>query len=325
MPSVEETAIASSRRGSLAAGFAHAAITTVAGALLPIVTRYGATRIDPLLFCSGSALVAAVCALPMLCSGEGFGTLLDSRYRLPLAAISLAGTFLPSLAMVYGMRRVGAVSAVLLLQTEPVYSLAIATLVVGEAPSPRQVIATVTILAGIVSAFWGGAGLDLNRAALMVALTPLMWQVSHVISLRVMPPLRPISVTAARNAHAAVLLTALVVGCRPSALGQLAHFNVIATLLATGAIVYFIGTLTWYGAISRLSLSWTTAVVVPGVPVLSVMFAALFLGERTGLRQFAAIAVAVAGILGLVLGSNPSRRHAAEIEAIEVPAPPGAA
>jgi drug/metabolite transporter (DMT)-like permease len=324
VPSVDETAIAS-RTGSLAAGFAQAVITTATGALLPVVTRYGATHIDPLLFCSGSALVAAACALPILRNGDGFGILTDPRYRWRLAAISLAGSFLPSLVMVYGMRRVGAVSAVLLLQTEPVYSLAIATLVVGEDPSPRQVIATATILTGIVSAFWSGAGIDLNRAALMVALTPLMWQVSHVVTLRVMPPLRPVSVTAARNAHATVLLAALVAVYRPSSLGQLAHFNVVATLLATGAIVYFIGTLTWYGAISRLSLSWTTAVVVPGVPVLSVVFAALFLGERTGMRQFAAIAIAVAGILGLVLGADPSRRHAAEIEAIEVPAPPGAA
>ncbi|HKD69612.1 MAG TPA: DMT family transporter [Candidatus Binataceae bacterium] len=311
--------------GPLAAGITQAVITTVTGAMLPIVTRYGATHIDPLLFCAGSALVAAVCALPMLRNGDGFGALIDPRYRLRLAAISLAGSFLPSLAMVYGLRRVNAVSAVLLLQTEPVYSLAIATLVVGEAPSLRQMIATATILLGIVSAFGGGAGIDISAIALLVALTPLMWQVSHAITLRVMPPLRPISVTAARNAFAAILLGGLLALRSPSALRQLEQLNVVATLLTTGAIVYFIGTLTWYGAISRLSLSWTTAVVVPGVPVLSVLFAVVFLGERTGIRQLAAIAVAIAGILALVLGSDPSRPRAAQIEAIEVPAPPGAA
>jgi drug/metabolite transporter (DMT)-like permease len=302
-----------------------AAITTAAGALLPIITRYGATHIDPLLFVAGSALVAALCALPMLREGEGLGTLIDTRYRFRLAAISLAGTFLPSLTMVYGMRRVDAISGVLLLQTEPIYSLAIATLVVGEAPTARQVMATATILAAIVSAFWGGAAMKLTGAALLVALTPLMWQISHVITLRVMPPLRPISVTAARNAHSAVLLAAMAALSSPAAVTQLAHFNVIATLIANGAIVYFIGTLTWYGAINRLSLSWTTAFVVPGVPVLSVVFAALFLGERTEARQLVAIAIAIAGILGLALGSDPSRPHAAELETIEVPAPPGAA
>jgi drug/metabolite transporter (DMT)-like permease len=316
--------VAAARAGSLPMGIAMAAITTACGGLLPIITRYGATHVDPLLFCSGAALIAAVCTIPILRGGEGLGVLHDHRYRFPLAAISIAGTFLPSLAMVYGLRRVNAVSAVLLLQIEPVYSLAIATLVVGEAPSIRQVVATTAILVGIISAFWGGAGIDINYAALMVALTPLMWQVSHVITLRVMPPLRPIAVTAARNVYAAALLVALLALRRPAALGQLAHLNVVMTLLATGAIVYFLGTLTWYGAISRLSLSWTTALVVPGSPVLALVFAALFLGEQAGTRQIAAIAVAVAGILGLVLGSDPSRPHAAEIRAIEIPAPPGA-
>ena len=33
----------------------------------------------------------------------------------------------------------------------------------------------------------------------------------------------------------------------------------IGTLIVSGAVVYFLGTLTWYGAISRLSFSWTTA------------------------------------------------------------------
>ncbi|MGO9061753.1 MAG: DMT family transporter [Candidatus Binataceae bacterium] len=312
------------RDGALAVGIGFAAVTTGAGALLPIITRYGATHIDPMLYCAGSAVVATICSLPLLGAGDGLGTLLNPRYRWRLMAISLAGTFVPSLCMVYGMRRVSAITGVLLLQTEPIYSLIVATLVVGEIPAPRQVIATGLILVGIFSAFWGAGSLQLTAPALMVALTPLMWQLSHVITLRVMPPLRPISVTAARNSHASLLLAALVFATNPSALGELGHLYVIGTLVVSGAVVYFLGTLTWYGAIKRLSLSWTTAVVVPGVPVLSLIFAAVFLGERAGMRQFVAIAVAVTGILGLVLGADPARRGATEIEAIEIPAPPGA-
>jgi drug/metabolite transporter (DMT)-like permease len=312
------------RKGAFAIGITLAAVSTASGALFPIVTRYGAMHIDPLLFCAGSAIVGAMCALPWLGVGDGLGTLFDRRYRLRLAAISVAGTFVPSLLMVYGLRHVNAVTAVLLLQTEPIYSLIVAMLVVGEVPAPRQVVATGLILAGIFSAFWGAGGLDLSLPALMVALTPLMWQLSHVITLRVMPPLRPVSVTAARNCHASLLLAALVIATNPSALRQLGQFYVIGSLILSGAVIYFLGTVTWYGAISRLSLSWTTAVVVPGVPVLSVVLAAVFLGERAGMRQFVAIAIAVAGILGLVLGSDPSRLGAPEIEAIEVPAPPGA-
>lgn len=312
------------RKGALAIGVALAALSTAAGALLPIVTRYGAINLDPLLFCAGSAIVGAICALPWLSAGDGLGALFDRRFRLRLAAISLAGTFVPSLFMIYGLRHVNAVTGVLLLQTEPIYSLIVAILVVGEVPAPRQMIATGIILAGIFSAFWGTGGLNLGVPALMVALTPLMWQLSHVMTLRVMPPLSPVSVTAARNCHASLLLAALVFATNPSALGQLAHFYVIGTLAVSGAVVYFLGTLTWYGAIQRLSLTWTTALVVPGVPVLSVIFAAVFLGERAGIRQYAAITIAVVGILTLIMGSDPSRPAAMEIEAIEVPAPPGA-
>jgi len=312
------------RRDGLAAGLALVAVTTAAGALLPIVTRYGATHIDPLLFCSGSAIVAAACALPLMRTADGFAALFDRRYRWRLMAISLVGTFGPSLIMVYGMRRVSAVTGVLLLQIEPIYSLVIATVVVGEAPSLRQVIATGVILAGVFSVFWGGAGLEISGPAIMVALTPLMWQMSHAVTLRVMPPLSPISVTAARNFYAAILLAAFLLAINPAALGQLSEFQVVGTILTTGAVVYFLGTLTWYGAISRLSLSWTTALVVPGVPVLSVAFAAALLGERAAMRQFVAIGIAMAGILGLLLGSDPSRPGAAAIDAIEIPAPPGA-
>ncbi len=312
------------RKGALAIGITLAAISTASGALFPIVTRYGAINIDPLLFCAGSAIIGAICALPGLGAGDGVGALFDRRYRARLTAISLAGTFVPSLFTIYGLRHVNAVTSVLLLQTEPIYSLIVAMLVVGEIPAARQVIATGLILAGIFSAFWGAGGLELGLPELMVALTPLMWQVSHVITLRVMPPLRPVTVTAARNCHASILLAALAIAANPSSLSELGRFYVVGTLIISGAVVYFLGTLTWYGAISRLSLSWTTAVVVPGVPVLSVIFAAVFLGERAGMRQVIAIAIAVAGILGLVLGSDPSRPGAPEIEAIEVPAPPGA-
>jgi drug/metabolite transporter (DMT)-like permease len=265
------------RKGALAIGITLAAMSTASGALFPIITRYGAMNIDPLLFCAGSAIVGATCALPWL--GTGLRVLFDRRYRMRLAAISLAGTFVPSLFMVYGLRHVNAVTGVLLLQTEPIYSLIVAMLVVGEVPAQRQMIATGLILAGIFSAFWGAGGLNLALPELMVALTPLMWQLSHVITLRVMPPLRPVTVTAARNCHASILLAALVIGTNPSALRELGQFYVVGTLIVSGTVVYFLGTLTWYGAISRLSLSWTTAVVVPGVPVLTVVFAAVFLGE----------------------------------------------
>lgn len=306
-----------------AAGIVLALVSTVAGALLPIMTRYGALHVDPLLFCSGSNLVAASCVLPLLQATDGIGMLVDRRYRLRLIAISLMGTFMTGLALVYGMRRVNAISGVLLLQTEPIYSLVIATWVVGEAPSQRQVMATGLILTGVFSAFWNGGGVAMSVPAVALLVTPLMWQLSHAITLRVMPPLSPTCVTAARYGYAGLLLIALLLAIHPAALAQLGRADVLGTLLASGSLVGFVGTLSWYGAIRRLSLSWTTALVVPGIPLLSIAFAIAFLGEPATARELIAIGLAVLGVLGLVLGSDPSRKSAPIIEAIEAPVPPG--
>jgi drug/metabolite transporter (DMT)-like permease len=88
---------------------------------------------------------------------------------------------------------------------------------------------------------------------------------------------------------------------------QLAIPAVFVPIAFTGAFVYFLGSFTWYGAISRLSLAWTTALVIPAVPIVSLIFAAIFLGERPGPHEIAGIAVAMLGIVTLVAGTNAQR------------------
>ena len=66
-------------------GFALAIANTLIGATQPILTRYAAVRLDPILFCAAVTTIAAVCALsycPMswiggACSG-GFPRLIVS-------------------------------------------------------------------------------------------------------------------------------------------------------------------------------------------------------------------------------------------------------
>jgi len=44
-------------------GFALAIANTLIGATQPILTRYAAVRLDPILFCAAVTTIAAVCAL----------------------------------------------------------------------------------------------------------------------------------------------------------------------------------------------------------------------------------------------------------------------
>jgi drug/metabolite transporter (DMT)-like permease len=294
-------------RNAVAAGLLFALSNVAISALQPVITRYAALRIDPLLFCASSVMIAAVCAAAMLtCTGE-ISLLLDLRYLPRLVAISALGTVATTLALVYGLRKIDAVAGVILLEIEPVYSLILATVFVKERPSKRQLLATAAILAAISYVFGAAHAFRPLYAAILILITPMFWQSSHVLALKVMPPLTPRVITGARYIYAAFALLAIMLGFAQGSLAMLAVPGVLVPVVFTGALVYFMGSFTWYGAISRLSLAWTTALVIPAVPVVSLIFAIIFLNERPDPQELAGLALAVIGMLALVFGSDARR------------------
>jgi len=292
---------------TVAAGLAFALSNVSISALQPVITRYGALRIDPVLFCAGSVTIAAICAAAMLAWTGEIRLLGDRRYLLRLLAISMAGTVATTLALIYGLRQLDAIAGVILLETEPVYSLMLATIFLGERPSARQLLATVLILAAIGIVCGTGHGFRPLYAAGLILITPLCWQTSHVLSLCVMPPLSPRVITGARYVYAAIALGIALVVFDRSSIAELTVAAVFMPIMFTGALVYFMGSFTWYGAISRLSLAWTTALVIPAVPIVSLILAIIFLGERPGPHEIVGITLAVIGILALVIGSDAGR------------------
>jgi drug/metabolite transporter (DMT)-like permease len=304
-----------------AVGLTMAALTTIIAAMQPVLMRYGAVRLDPLLYAAGCAVVAAFCVLPVLHLRGELGVLINPRYRMRLLGLSMAGTVVTTLTLVFGLRRIDAIPGTLLLQSEPVYSLLLATLFIGERPSLRQVAATIIVLCGIGSVLGAGGAYSPPWAAVLVGVTPLFWQTAHILSLPVMPPLSPVCITGARYGYAAVVLALVLAALNPSALADLRDPAVLVTIIATGAVVYFLGSLTWYAAINRLSLTWTTALVIPGVPLLSTLFAIIFLGERATARELIGILVSIGGVLLLVLGADGVRRapSATQAEALHHP------
>jgi drug/metabolite transporter (DMT)-like permease len=283
----------------------------------PVIMRYGALNIDPLVFCAGTVGFAACGAVAMLAWSGELRLLLDRTYLPRLLGVSMAGTVATTLTLIYGLAKIDAVAGVILLESEPVYSLLMATAFLGERPSLRQLAATATILAGIGSVVGAGRAFSPFYAAALVFITPLFWQTSHVLSLRVMPPLTPRCLTGARYIYAAVVLVVIALVGEPRALSQLAEWHVLAVVCFAGVFVFLLGSLTWYGAISRLSLAWTTAFVIPGVPILSFLFAMIFLGEHPSRREIFGIAIAICGVAMLVIGADASRPSRVAGEAAE--------
>jgi drug/metabolite transporter (DMT)-like permease len=321
MSAVAEAAERARRARAFQVGVTCCIINTILGAGQPVITRWGAIHLDPLLFCSGSVTFAALCTVALLLYTGELGLIADRRYRFRLFGVAMAGTVMTSLTVTYGLTRIGAVAGVLLMQTEPIYSLILSTIFVGERPSARQMLATATILVGIGSVFAAGGSFSPLWASAIIFATPLFWQTSHVIGLKLMPPLTPTSIIGGRFLYAAIVLSAMLLVFRRESLVQLADPVSLGVILVTGFFIYFLGGLTWYGAISRLSLAWTTALVVPGIPILSILFAVMFLGERATTREAVGILISVGGVLALILGADPHRKHPASeaAEAIHEP------
>jgi drug/metabolite transporter (DMT)-like permease len=294
-PITNETAV---RARAFQVGLALCIINTIIGAGQPVITRWGAVHLDPLLFCTGATVFATLCTIPVLHFTGELGLIFDQRYRGRLFMVATAGTVMTSLTLTYGLTRIGAVAGVLLMQTEPVYSLVLSTIFVGERPSLRQILATATVLVGIGSVFAGGGSFSPLWASAIIFTTPLFWQTSHVM-----------------------VLTSLLLIFRRDSIVQLADPTTLGVIIFTGFFVYFLSGLTWYGAINRLSLAWTTALVVPGIPILSILFAVMFLGERATRREVVGILISVSGVLALVLGADPHRKQPASeaAEAIHEP------
>ncbi len=293
-----------------------AAATTAIAALQPVAMRFGATATAPLIFGALAVGSAALCATLVLGLRGKLPQLTARKYAPRLFLLSISGTLATTLLLIYGLQKIDAVAGVILLEAEPIYSLILASAFLHERPSRRQLLATITILAGIGSVLGAGRAFSPLYAAALVFLTPLFWQISHVISLRLMPPLEPLTVTGARYIYSAIVLLPCAALIDYSLLPQLG-FEIILSGCLTGAFVYFLGSLIWYGAISRLSLAWTTALVIPGVPILSFAFAILLLDEHPTVHEIVGIAIAIAGVAALVTAKGA--RRAVTIEAAHQP------
>jgi drug/metabolite transporter (DMT)-like permease len=103
--------------------------------------------------------------------------------------------------------------------------------------------------------------------------------------LKRLPGLAPPLLTGARYVFGGVVLFfywALRAG--PATLPPLdVLVPLLPVLVLQGLITFYVGTMLWYGAITRLDLARTAAIVVPSIPILSLGASFLLLGEIASL------------------------------------------
>lgn len=283
------------------AGLVFAALCALSSAFVPGMAKLSTGQADPLAVAALTTLFAAAAAAVVL-GARGELTLLLRRDLAPrLVLIGALGTTLAFFLYFQGVRRTSAIDAALCLQIEPVYAILVSWLVLGHRPTLRRVGAVAILLAGIFLAVRGGGFQDPLGVALLLA-TPLCWQASHLVVLRGLPGVAPPVLTGARYLYGGLLLSAgwLASGGAASLPKGDALARLLPVLAIQGVVLSYVGTLLWYQAIARLDLARATAIVVPSVPVLSLVVTFVLVGEVPTAAQWVGMALTASGVLAFV-------------------------
>jgi drug/metabolite transporter (DMT)-like permease len=261
--------------------------------------------LDALGVAAGTTFFAALAALVHLAFRRELGILVARGRVLRLAALAAIGTALPLFLYFEGARRSSAILAALCVQIEPAYSLGLAWLALGQRPRGARVLAVGVILFGIALAV-GTRGVAASPGTLLLLVTPLCWQLSHLLALRGLGGVSAGGLTAARYVYgAAIVVTVRLLRGGDDELPDAEALAALLPVLALqGVALYWFGTFLWYHTILRLDLARATAIVVPSVPVLSLAASFLLVGEIPTPVQLAGIVLAAAGVLALALAGD---------------------
>jgi drug/metabolite transporter (DMT)-like permease len=311
------------------AGLVFAALCVLNSSFVAAVAKLTTAGAAPLFVAAATTAFGGLAAAGVLGLRGELHWLVSRDVGPRLAGVGLLGTTLAFLLFFEGAKRATAIDTVLCLQTEPLYSLVFAWVFLGHRPTRRRVAAAAVLALGILLAVGrGGDGRSEPFGLALLLVTPVCWQVSHLVVLRGLTGVAPPVLTGARYIVGGALLGLawLASGAETGLADPAAELPRRLPLLALqGVVLSYAGTLVWYQAITRLDLARTTAIVVPSIPVLSIAVSFVLLGEVPSAQQWLGLALTASGVLAFVTAPHATdalERVPAPTAPIAVPAEP---
>lgn len=276
-------------------GFIFALSDVFFAGLFPVITKFGVGFINPVFFAAISALIGAGFLIIVLKFRGELKQLFSRELVLNLLLIAFFGTFVTSILFFYGSTMTSGINASILLQVEPIYSIVLSFFLLSELIRKKQIAITLLILGGTMIVLYNGV-LSINLGDILILLTPLFWQIGHVLARKTFEKTSTYVVAAARVFYGGLLL--FIVSLIPG-FGEyqfLTDPGIMLIFLFQGIIVYVGSMIVWYEAIGRINLSKATAIIAP-YPVFSVILAWIFLGETVSIYQIVGLAIILVGII----------------------------
>ncbi len=293
------------RQGGIGAGL----IAVCLWGLAPVATRALVFQLAPLALLTLRQLLAASVLLPW---AVPVMRRIGARDMPRFAAAGLLGMIGYNLPVTVGLQWLPASSAGLLLATEPVWVLVISYVFLGERAGRRVLLGSGVALAGVAviagpSALSSGYGMRAVAGAALVLLATMAFGGYTVVLRPLSEQYGPVPATAVSTVLGAVPYLAFVGPLWPSRLSQPAWAELL--FLALGSTVA--GMLLWNQAIVRGGSARISRLLYLE-PVVSVLGAMVFLGERATAAVLVGGVLVIAGVL-MTVGSGHSGRRPAPV------------
>ena len=290
------------RTGGLGAGL----IAVCLWGLAPVATRSLVHELAPLPLLTLRQLLAAGVLLPWAVPAL---RRIDARDLPRFIVAGLLGMVGYNLPVTVGLQWLPASSAGLLLATEPVWVLVIGLVFLGERAGPRVLAGTGVALAGVAviagpAALSPGSGTRAVAGAALVLLATLAFGGYMVVLRPLSQKYGPVSATATSSVAGALPYLALAGTAWPPRLSPPAGAELL--FLALGSTVA--GMLLWNLAVVRGGAGISRLLYLE--PVVSVLGAMVFLGERVTAAVLAGGVLVIAGVLMTGDGMARPRRPA---------------
>ncbi|MCB9960358.1 MAG: DMT family transporter [Rhodospirillaceae bacterium] len=289
---------------------------------MPVIANSRPAGFGALSFAFFLSVWQLICAVPLV-AGEalsGRRGILDPALapkvrRRTVAIILVTGMIfgLSTYAYVLAVERAGAVAAAIGIQAYPLFAITWETVFLKRRKSPAELGFTLVLLAALYYLATGGTWAITGFSAwFAVALgVPFLWSIAHVIVREVLvaTPITPGQVTFLRVLISSLFLGAvlLAVAGPEAVLADLADAGFQRHAFIMG-LVYYLELIMWFYAMRHIDVSVASSIAVPS-PVLTMVLAIVFLGDRVEPYQVAALAVVIASLYGLLLAGLRKRRR----------------
>lgn len=228
----------------------------------------------------------------------------QQKRTLAITLVTGAIFGLSTYVYVLAFEKAGAVSAAIALQAYPLFAMVLEAIFFGRRKSKGELFFTFLIIIALyymaTSGTWWIVGFSFwSVFALGV---PFLWSVAHVALKQVLDttPITPNQVTFSRLLVSTLfLLLANIVFDGPQGVFTWladADFQAFAILMG---LVYYLELIVWFHAVRHIDVSVASSVTVPA-PVVTMIFAVIFLDETVHQYQIVAMGVIIAAMYGLL-------------------------